>query len=53
MVWSQGEHSVTAEELDDIANLLNEYFHSNFKPSLSEEEYEECPKFLSVVCTID
>jgi hypothetical protein len=28
MAWSQGEHSVTAEEPDDIANLLNEYFHS-------------------------
>ena len=41
MVWSRGDHSVTAEEHDDIADLLNEYFHSTFQPSLSEEKYED------------
>ena len=30
MVWSRGDHSVTTEEPDDIANLLNEYFYSTF-----------------------
>ena len=48
MVWCQGEHSVTAGEPDDIANLLNEYFHSTFKPSLSEEEYEDHPSTTTI-----
>jgi hypothetical protein len=48
MVWFQGEHSITAEEPDDIANLLNEYFHSTFKPSLSEEEYEDHPSTTTI-----
>ncbi len=40
MSWSRDETTVTADNPDDIANLLNNYFYSMFKPTLSQEEYD-------------
>ena len=40
MNWSRDETTVTADNPHDIANLLNNYFYSMFKPTLSQEEYD-------------
>ncbi len=40
MSWSRDETTVTADNPHDIANLLNNYFYSMFKPTLSQEEYD-------------
>ena len=43
MVWSRDDRSVTAEQLEDIANLLNDCCHSTFKSPLSRAEYADHP----------
>jgi hypothetical protein len=43
MVWSRDDRSVTAEQPEDIANLLNDYFHFTFKSPLSRAEYADHP----------
>ncbi len=40
MSWSHDETTVTADNPHGIANLLNNYFYSMFKPTLSQEEYD-------------
>jgi hypothetical protein len=43
MVWSRDDRSVTAEQPEDIVNLLNDYFHSTFKSRLCRAEYVDHP----------
>ena len=41
MSWSRDETTFTADNPDEIANLFNNYFYSMFKPSLSQEKYDD------------
>ena len=43
MIWKRKEGNVTAENPEDVANLLNNYFHSMFNPPLSQKEYDNHP----------
>ena len=43
MTWKRKEGNVTAENPEDVANLLNNYFHSMFNPPLSQKEYDNHP----------
>ena len=41
MSWCHDEINLTADTPEGIANLLNNYFYSMFKPPLSQEEYDD------------
>ena len=43
MTWKRKEGNVTAENPEDVANLLNNYFQSMFNPPLSQKEYDNHP----------
>ena len=45
MTWKRKEGNVTAENPEDVANLLNNYFHSMFNPPLSQKEYDNHPSW--------
>ncbi|XP_028414165.1 uncharacterized protein LOC114537227 [Dendronephthya gigantea] len=44
--WTNDNATATAENPKDIADLLNNYFYSMFKPPLTDEEYEQHPHSL-------
>jgi hypothetical protein len=39
MSWKRDEGTVTAENPEDVANLLNNFFFSMFNKPLSQEDY--------------
>ena len=43
MTRKRKEGNVTAENPEDVANLLNNYFHSMFNPPLFQKEYDNHP----------
>ena len=43
MTWKRKEGNATAENPEDVANLLNNYFQSIFNPPLSQKEYDNHP----------
>ena len=54
---SRDKTTVTADNPDEIANLLNNYFYSMFKAPLSKEEYEDhlanSMDFIKIISDID
>ena len=50
MTWKRSEGNITAENPVDVANLLNNYFHSMFNPPCSKEEYNNHPASNTSFC---
>ena len=50
MTWKRSEGNITAENPEDVANLLNNYFHSMFNPPYSKEEYNNHPASNTSFC---
>jgi hypothetical protein len=52
MTWQCSEGNVTANNPEDVANLLNNYFHSMFNPPFSQEEYDNHPASNTSSCDL-
>lgn len=50
MTWKRDEGTITAENPQDVANLLNNFFYSMFNPPLSQEDYNDHPVSTTASC---
>ena len=50
MTWKRSEGDIIVENPEDVANLLNNYFHSVFNPPFSQEEYNNHPASTTSSC---
>jgi hypothetical protein len=51
MSWKRDEGTVIAENPEDVANLLNNFFFSMFNKPLSQEDYDAHPASTTTFCT--
>ena len=50
MSWKRDDGTVTAENPEDVANLLNNFFFSMFNKPLSQEDYDAHPASTTTFC---